>query len=53
MSKLSKMVQEAPVIGWDQNILSIVEPYFLFFLRNSPHLARLAKKDEKQAVLAV
>ena len=46
MAKLSKTVQEAPVIEWDEDVLDIVEPYFLFFLRCSPHLSELAKSKE-------
>jgi hypothetical protein len=41
MDALAKSVQEAPVIEWDQNVLDIVEPYFLFFLRCSHYLQRL------------
>jgi hypothetical protein len=43
MSKLAKTVQETPVIEWDEDVLDIVEPYFLFFLRCSSFLAGLAK----------
>ena len=42
MDKLAGLVQEAPVIEWDEDVLDIVEPYFLFYLRCSPHLAALA-----------
>jgi len=41
MAKLAKTVQEAPVIEWDEDVLDIVEPYFLFYLRCSQHLSRL------------
>ena len=51
MSNLAKTVQPAPVIEWDQDVLDIVEPYFLFFLRCSPRLARLAKPSTSQANL--
>ena len=51
MSKLAKTVQTAPVIEWDEDVLDIVEPYFLFFLRCSPHLAHLAKPSASQANL--
>ena len=44
MAKLAKTVQDAPVIEWDEDVLDIVEPYFLFFLRCSPYLATLAEK---------
>jgi hypothetical protein len=44
-------VQTDPVIEWDEDVLDIVEPYFLFFLRCSPHLARLAKHSAAQADL--
>ena len=44
MEKLAATVQEAPVIEWDEDVLDIVEPYFLFFLRCSPHLQKLAVK---------
>jgi hypothetical protein len=40
MSKLARSVQSAPVIEWDEDVLDIVEPYFLFFLRCSPFLNR-------------
>ena len=43
MAKLAKTVQEAPVIEWDEDVLDIVEPYFLFFLRCSSLLPQLAK----------
>jgi hypothetical protein len=43
MAKLASTIQSAPVIEWDEDVLDIVEPYFLFFLRCSPHLALLAK----------
>jgi len=43
MGKLARTVQEAPVIEWDEDVLDIVEPYFLFYLRCSPHLNRLAQ----------
>jgi len=42
MDKLAKTVQDAPVIEWDEDVLDIVEPYFLFFLRNSYYLDNLA-----------
>jgi hypothetical protein len=42
MDTLAKTVQDAPVIEWDENVLDIVEPYFLFFLRCSHHLQGLA-----------
>jgi hypothetical protein len=44
MAKLAKTIQDAPVIEWDEDVLDIVEPYFLFFLRCSPYLAALAKR---------
>lgn len=47
MGKLAKAVQEAPVIEWDEDVLDIVEPYFLFFLRSSAHLVRLGHKEPK------
>jgi hypothetical protein len=43
MARLAKLIQEAPVIEWDEDVLDIVEPYFLFFLRCSPNFDRLAK----------
>jgi hypothetical protein len=51
MARLARTVQKAPVIEWDEDVLDIVEPYFLFFLRCSPHLARLAKQSTAQADL--
>lgn len=44
MSRLAKVVQPDPVIEWDQDILDIVEPYFLFFLRCSSHLQQIANQ---------
>ena len=38
MDQLAKTVQETPVIEWDEDVLDIVEPYFLFFLRSSTYL---------------
>ena len=43
MDQLAKAVQDAPdapVIEWDEDVLDIVEPYFLFFLRSSSFLRR-------------
>jgi hypothetical protein len=42
MHKLAETVQEAPVIECDEDVLDIVEPYFLFFLRSSSYLQKLA-----------
>jgi hypothetical protein len=42
MAKLAKTIQEEPAIEWDEDVLDIVEPYFLFYLRCSSHLTRLA-----------
>ncbi|UFX42024.1 hypothetical protein HAP47_0022360 [Bradyrhizobium sp. 41S5] len=42
MDKLAKLVQEATVIEWDEDVLDIIEPYFLFFLRSSTHLKSIA-----------
>ena len=44
MDGLAKLVQAAPVIEWDENVLDIVEPYFLFFLRCSPFIMQLASR---------
>ncbi len=44
MDALAKTVQEAPVIEWDEDVLDIVEPYFLFYLRNSAYLQKLSRK---------
>jgi hypothetical protein len=44
MHKLANAIQSTPVIEWDEDVLDVVEPYFLFFLRCSPALERLAKK---------
>jgi hypothetical protein len=48
MAKLAKTVQDAPVIEWDEDVLDIVEPYFLFFLRCSPLVERLARRAAKR-----
>jgi hypothetical protein len=42
MDRLAAAVQEAAVIEWDEDVLDIVEPYFLFFLRCSPYLQKIA-----------
>jgi hypothetical protein len=34
-------MKKAHVMEWDEDELHIVEPYFLFFLRNSRHLDAL------------
>jgi len=44
MAALAGTVQSAPVIEWDENVLDIVEPYFLFFLRCSEKLKTLVRK---------
>lgn len=41
MVTIAESVQEAHVMEWDEDTLHIVEPYFLFFLRNSRHLDAL------------
>ena len=38
-----RLSQTAPVIEWDEDVLDIVEPYFLFFLRWAPSLMLLTK----------
>lgn len=44
MQKLSGTLSPTvPIIEWNENVLDIVEPYFLFFLRCSRKLERLAK----------
>lgn len=44
MEYLARTIQEGLVIEWDDDVLDIVEPYFLFFLRNSPYVDRLGKE---------
>src|SRR4051794_34403060 len=42
MQRLARTIQpESSVIEWDEDVLDIVEPYFLFFLRSAPNLGRL------------
>jgi hypothetical protein len=41
MTNIARMVQEAPVLEWDEDVLDIIEPYFLFFLRSSSYLQSL------------
>jgi len=41
MTNIASTVQVSPVIEWDEDVLHIIEPYFLFFLRNSKHLKKL------------
>jgi hypothetical protein len=42
MTNIARMVQEAPVLEWDEDVLDIIEPYFLFYLRSSTYLRSLA-----------
>jgi hypothetical protein len=42
MTNIARMVQEAPVLEWDEDVLDIIEPYFLFFLRSASYLRSLA-----------
>jgi hypothetical protein len=42
MTTIAKLVQEAPVLEWGEDVLDIIEPYFLFFLRSSAYLQSLA-----------
>jgi hypothetical protein len=44
---LAASLQKSRVIAWDENILEIVEPYFLFLLRSSSYLAKLAKTGSR------
>lgn len=53
MARLAKAIQQAPVLDWDEDVLDIVEPYFIFFLRNSSHLASLAQRTPAQTSLAL
>lgn len=41
----SEEKNEAKVLEWDEDILSIVDPYFLFYLRKSDQLERLERKN--------
>lgn len=42
MTNIARMVQEAPVLEWDEDVLDIIEPYLLFFLRSSTYLQSLS-----------
>jgi hypothetical protein len=42
MDKIAKVFQEAPLLEWDEDVLDVIEPYFLFFLRCSRYLKTLA-----------
>jgi len=46
MDRLAATIQEASVIEWDEDVLDIVEPYFLFFLRCSSYLQKLASASK-------
>jgi hypothetical protein len=53
MEKLSQILSPSvPLIEWNENVLDIVEPYFLFFLRASKKLERL-KNINTGSALAV
>ena len=49
MDGLAKVVQTASVIEWDENVLDIVEPYFLFFCA-ALHLSRSLPTPHKPAL---
>jgi hypothetical protein len=42
MDKIARIAQDAPVLEWDEDVLDIIEPYFIFFLRGSSYLKSLA-----------
>ena len=42
MTNIAKLVQDAPVLEWGEDVLDIIEPYFLFFLHSSNYLRSLA-----------
>jgi hypothetical protein len=45
MEALSKNLSKTvPIIEWNENVLDIVEPYFLFYLRASKKLEKLSKQ---------
>ena len=41
MDKISKEAEEPDVLEWDEENLSIMNPYFMFYLRNSDILGRI------------
>jgi hypothetical protein len=41
MEAIAQAVQDEPVLEWDEDVLDIIEPYFLFFLRGSSLLKTL------------
>ena len=44
MQKLSTSLSpNVPLIDWNENVLDVVEPYFLFFLRASKKLNRVSR----------
>lgn len=53
MAKIAEAIQVAPVLDWSEDVLDIVEPYFLFFLRNSPLLDRLGRKPSAQEAMVL
>jgi hypothetical protein len=45
MEKLSvSLSPQVPILEWDENVLEIVDPYFLFFLRSSRQLETLGRQ---------
>jgi hypothetical protein len=51
MDKLSSTLSRSvPIIEWDENVLDIVEPYFLFYLRASKKLDLLRKNQGSKRV---
>jgi len=45
MHKLANTIQSTRVIEWNEDVLDIVEPYFLFLLRCAPAIERLARNS--------
>jgi len=41
MDQIAEAIQDERIIEWEGDVLDIVEPYFLFFLRNSQYLRKL------------
>ena len=45
MGNIADLIQPSHgVIEWDENVLDIVDPYFLFFLRSSPIIEDIGRK---------
>jgi hypothetical protein len=46
MSLISSEMSSTPVFEWDEDILALTDPYFVFYLRSSRKIEKLARTDQ-------